>query len=140
MQKELRRLRKELEETRREAAGQSLDELVEACRPRGEARVLAALVPGAGPKELLDLCDRLRKKHPSFAGVLLGEDGDAVPVVAVVTKDLVAEGLQAGALVREIAGLLGGGGGGRPEMAQGRGKDASGLEAALARAWELLGG
>jgi len=93
--------------------------------------VLAVQVPGDA-KALRELADKLRDKLGSGV-VALGAvaDGKAVLLVAV-TKDLTGK-LKAGDLVREAAKLVGGNGGGKPDMAQAGGPDAAGLPAALAK-------
>ena len=135
---QLKQAQKALEQKRLADAGEALGDLMEGVREQGEARILAARVAGAGNKELLDLTDRLRKKHKSFAGILFGESEGQVALVAVATKDLVDRGIRAGDLVKACAGILGGGGGGRPEMAQGKGRDASKIPDAMDMAWEML--
>jgi alanyl-tRNA synthetase len=70
---------------------------------------------------------------------VLGSIVDEKPViVAACTEDLIKRGLHAGNLVREIAGLIGGSGGGRPNLAQAGGKDPNGLDAALAKIPEYI--
>ncbi len=81
---------------------------------------------------MLQIGDRLRDKLGSGI-VVLGAVLDGQPaLVAMVTKDLVGKGYDAGKLIRAIAPIVGGRGGGRPELAQGGGTDASKLDAALA--------
>jgi len=99
-------------------------------------RVLAAAVEVDDAKVLRDTGDQLRDKLGSGVIVLAGTGGAEVKLIAMVTKDLVGK-VQAGKLLGEIATVLGGRAGGRPDMAQGGGKDASQVPAALsaARAW-----
>ncbi|HET7500161.1 MAG TPA: alanine--tRNA ligase [Kofleriaceae bacterium] len=99
-------------------------------------KVLAAQVEVDDAKVLRDTGDQLRDKLGSGVVVLAGTGGPEVKLVAMVTKDLVGK-VQAGKLLGEIAGLLGGRAGGRPDMAQGGGKDAAQVPAALtaARKW-----
>ena len=75
--------------------------------------------------------------HDAGVVVLAGTDGAKVLLLAAVTKDLSAR-VNAGRLIKEIAPLVGGGGGGRPDFAQAGGKDPSGIDAALARAVESI--
>ncbi|MGE0867961.1 MAG: alanine--tRNA ligase [Kofleriaceae bacterium] len=96
-------------------------------------KVLAAAVPVDDVKVLRDTGDQLRDKLGSGVVVLAGTGGDEVKLIAMVTKDLVGR-VQAGKLLGEIAQQLGGRAGGKPEMAQGGGKDASAVPAALAAA------
>jgi len=99
-------------------------------------KVLAASVEVDDAKVLRDTGDQLRDKLGSGVIVLAGTGGAEVKLVAMVTKDLVGK-VQAGKLLGEIATVLGGRAGGRPDMAQGGGKDASQVPAALnaARKW-----
>jgi alanyl-tRNA synthetase len=99
-------------------------------------KVLAASVEVDDAKVLRDTGDQLRDKLGSGVVILLGTGGAEVKLVAMVTKDLVGK-VQAGKLLREVATLLGGRAGGRPDMAQGGGKDATQVPAALtaARKW-----
>jgi alanyl-tRNA synthetase len=82
---------------------------------------------------LRDTGDQLRDKLGSGVVVLAGTGGAEVKLVAMVTKDLV-ERVQAGKLLGEVAAQLGGRAGGRPDMAQGGGKDAAAVPSALAHA------
>jgi alanyl-tRNA synthetase len=93
--------------------------------------VLAAILPGADADSLREMTDRFKRRYPSGIAVLAAP-GDGRPVVvAAITDDLVKRGLHAGELVKFVAGPLGGGGGGKPGLAQAGGKDASRLEEAL---------
>jgi alanyl-tRNA synthetase len=84
--------------------------------------------------------DSLKKKAPSHA-ILLGSAGEGkVNFIAAVSDDLIAKGLKAGDWIRETAKVAGGGGGGRPQMAQAGGKDPAKLPDALARAREFAEG
>ncbi len=104
----------------------------------GGGRIVAAAVEEslqANPKQLLDLANRVQSKlgRPSVV-VLGGEFGGKAGLVALVSKDAVERGASAGSIIREIAPIVGGGGGGRDEMAQAGGKDPSKLGEALAAA------
>ena len=82
-------------------------------------------------------CDKLRDQMKSGVIVVGGVDGEKVTVLAMVTPDLVGR-FHAGKLVGELAKLVGGKGGGKPEMAQGGGNDPSKLDEALAKVPSLL--
>jgi alanyl-tRNA synthetase len=101
--------------------------------------VLTAIISGATAETLRTLSDHFRQRYPSGVAVLatVGE-GDRPVVVAAVTQDLVERGLRAGDLVGYVGGFLGGGGGGRPTLAQAGGKDASRLDEALASVSEWV--
>jgi alanyl-tRNA synthetase len=99
-----------------------------------DSRVLAARVDGMDRAQMRSLADSLRNKWKSAVVVLASAGDDGVAIVAAVTKDLTAK-VQAGKLVSALAAATGGKGGGRPDMAEGGGKDAGALDAALAAAY-----
>jgi len=140
----IRTLEKDLETARSQGAEDALAQLEAEIRTRetsaGNAAVLAAHVDGLDQKGLLELCDRLRKKHPSFAGILIGSGAGGLPLVATVTANLVGAGFDAGKLLSTVARTLGGGGGGRAEMARGKGSKPEAVPEALAAAWQILDG
>ena len=117
------------------SGGGARDLLAEVVTIKG-IQVLAAAVEVDDAKVLRDTGDQLRDKLGSGVIVLAGTGGAEVKLVAMVTKDLVGK-VSAGKLLGEIAVILGGRAGGRPDMAQGGGKDASQVPAALgaARKW-----
>jgi alanyl-tRNA synthetase len=114
------------------AGGGGRDLLAEAVTIKG-IKVLAAQVDVDDAKVLRDTGDQLRDKLGSGVVVLAGTGGSEVRLVAMVTKDLVDK-VSAGKLLGEVAAALGGKAGGRPDMAQGGGKDAAQVPAALAAA------
>ncbi|WP_242341198.1 MULTISPECIES: alanine--tRNA ligase [unclassified Anaeromyxobacter] len=118
------------------AAAQSGDLVAQAREVNGGAKVLAVRVQGDG-KSLRELADKLRDRIGKGVVALGAEqDGKAILLVAV-TKDLTAK-LKAGDLVKEAAKLVGGSGGGKPDLAQAGGSDPAGLERALAKVQELV--
>ncbi len=95
--------------------------------------VLTAIIDDVDIETLRALSDRFRQQHPSSVAVLATIADNGKPIVlAAVTEDLVSRGLHAGDLVKHVSRPLGGGGGGRPTLAQAGGKDATNLEQALA--------
>jgi alanyl-tRNA synthetase len=86
---------------------------------------------------LMAVEDSLKKKAGSYAVMLVSAGDGKVNFVAAVSDDLVAKGLKAGDWLRETAKVAGGAGGGRPQMAQGSGKDPAKLPDALAAAREF---
>lgn len=118
-------------------SGQSQD-FLDGLQEVGGVKVLTRRVDQIDAKVLRELADKIRDKIQSGVVVLGGTDGKKVLLLAAVTKDLTKK-INAGALIKEMAPMVGGGGGGRPDFAQAGGKDPSGLDAALARAIELVG-
>ncbi len=126
LEKEVRQLKATL------ASGQGSD-LADRATDVAGIKVLAARVDGADPKALREAVDRLKQRLGTAVVVLGSVEDDKARLVAGVTRD-VTDKVKAGALVGEIAPLVGGRGGGRPDMAQAGGSDPDGLDAALERA------
>jgi alanyl-tRNA synthetase len=130
------------ERAKREALGGEAERLSEAAVELAALGEGARLVVGesqapgaANPKQLLELANRVQSKLGGTAAIVLGGAGDGkVGLVALFSKDAVERGLSAGALIRELAPVVGGGGGGRDDMAQAGGKDPSKLGEALGAA------
>ncbi len=132
-------LEKKLAETQAKLVSGASQDLLDGLREVGGMKVLARRVDQIDAKVLRELADKIRDKMQSGVVVLGGTDGKKVLLLAAVTKDLTKK-VNAGSLIKEMAPLVGGGGGGRPDFAQAGGKDPSGLDAALERAYELIGG
>jgi alanyl-tRNA synthetase len=94
--------------------------------------VVAAVLPNADAETLRQMTDRFRQKYASGVVVLGSAVDDRPCIIAAVTDDLVKRGVHAGELVKQVAQMVGGSGGGRPNMAQAGGKDASRLPEAIA--------
>ncbi|MGG3940235.1 alanine--tRNA ligase [Peribacillus psychrosaccharolyticus] len=93
--------------------------------------VLSAKVQGVDMNNLRAMADDLKEKLGSAIIVLGSAQGDKVNLIAAVTKDYIAQGFHAGKVIKEVATRCGGGGGGRPDMAQAGGKDPEKLDDAL---------
>jgi alanyl-tRNA synthetase len=132
--KEVRQLKKQLVSAPKGGA-MSVDYLIEHATDVGGVRLVTAEVPG-GPNELRQLIDQLRRKAAPIA-VLLGnrqEEEKKVMLIAGLSRDLVERGLSAVEWVRSAAAIVGGSGGGRPDMAQAGGKLPERLPEAFAAA------
>ena len=127
-----RRLEKEVGKLKSQLASGKGSDLAEQAVDIFGVNVLAANVEGADSKSLRDAVDRLKNKLSPAVVVLATVEEGKVRLVAGVTKETTAT-IKAGELISEIAQLVGGKGGGRPDMAQAGGNDPSGLPAALAR-------
>ena len=88
--------------------------------------------------QLRDLAEQLAKKHESCAIILGSKSGDKCALVARVSADLVGKGLKAGDLIKQLAPMVGGGGGGKADFAQAGGKEPSGLAEALDKGRTLI--
>ena len=135
---ENRELQRRLERALRAGAADVVGELLATAQDVDGTRVVAGTVEVASPEELRALGDRLRERLGSGAAVLAARYDDRTALFAVATDDLVRAGVRADQLVREVAALTGGSGGGRAHMAQGGVGDPDRLPEALARAPEIV--
>ena len=97
-------------------------ELLDAATKVGDAHIIVGEVPQAPPEKLREAVDWLRQKSGSAAVMLFAPNDGKVTLLAGLTKDLVDRGLDAKSVLREAGKVVGGGGGGRPDLAQGGGK------------------
>ena len=122
---------RQLEQAMRRLARADFEVLLGGVMEIKGARVLAAQVDGGDPDRLREMADWFRDRVKSGVAVL-GTVKDGKPlIVAAVTEDLIGRGLKAGDIVREVAKVVGGGGGGRPDMAQAGGRNPDKLAEAL---------
>ena len=124
---------KEISVLRRDLAGDSFEAEIKNAPEVHGVRVLTAILPEANRDTLRDMTDRFRQQTQSGVAVLGAVIDDKPALIAAVTDDLVQKGLKAGDLVQVVAEVVGGSGGGRPNMAQAGGKDASKLAEALTK-------
>jgi alanyl-tRNA synthetase len=129
---------KALERAQKELAKARFGELLADTQTVKGAQALVARAQVETIDTLRDMTDWFREKYPSGVVVLGAVIADKPSIVVGVSKDLNGRGLDAGKLAREIAKLVGGSGGGRPNMAQAGGKDAGKLDEALAQANRLI--
>ena len=94
-------------------------------------RIVTVYLNGTTPDTLRSMMDKLRDKEPNAVGALIGTDGSKTTLAVGVGKNALARGLKAGALVKQIAAIAGGNGGGKPDFAQGGGADATKIDEAL---------
>lgn len=119
-----------------EAAGDVLDKVQEIAG----IKLLAAEIDGVDMNSLRELGDQFKEKLGEGVVVLASGAENKVSLMATATEGAIKQGAHAGNLVKAIAGLVGGGGGGRPNMAQAGGKNPAGINDALLKAAEVLKG
>lgn len=136
---EVKSLNAEIESLKNAAAGAALGNVLdEVCEVSG-VKFLGVSVKDVDMNELRNLSDDLKTKLGSGVVVLASAQGaDKVNFIVTATDDLVAKGVHAGNIIKAAAPKIGGGGGGRPNMAQAGGKNPSGIEDAIATAKEAL--
>jgi len=132
-----RELEKKLAQLQSTLAGSQSDDILSRARRLNGVSVVASRVEGVDDKGLRELADRLRDKlHPAVV-VLGAVQGERVALLAAVSKE-VTKHYHAGNIIKQIAPLVGGGGGGRPDFAQAGGKDPTRLDEALQKVYELI--
>jgi alanyl-tRNA synthetase len=138
LQEDLETTRKRLAQQRQEMAATEFSRKLDNVPSVAGVPVLAALVLDADADTLRAMTDRFRQRCPSGVVVVASAPDNRPVIIAAVTDDLVKRGLNAGDLVKTVAQVVGGSGGGRPTLAQAGGKDASKLSEALDKVSEYV--
>lgn len=137
MQAEAESLQKQLA-TLSQSGAVSAESLLEKSETVGGAKLIVVETPGANPNLMRQWIDQIRQKAGSSAVMFLAAQGeDKVILVGGLSRDLVAKGLSAGNWVRDVAPIVGGGGGGKPDLAQAGGKEPGKIGDALVKAREV---
>ncbi|MCQ2494204.1 MAG: DHHA1 domain-containing protein, partial [Lachnospiraceae bacterium] len=140
MMAEIKTLQSELESMKAKAAKEALGDVMNQVVEIKGVKLLATSVAGVDMNGLRDLGDQLKTKLGEGVVVLLSDLDGKVNMIAMATDGAVAKGAHAGNLIKGIAALVGGGGGGRPNMAQAGGKNPAGIPSAVAEAAKVLEG
>ncbi|MBI1259819.1 MAG: alanine--tRNA ligase, partial [Chloroflexi bacterium] len=139
LQIELAQSKKHADQLQRQVARQSFDDLLGKLEQVDGKQALIAQLDDVPSDTLREMSDWFRSAVRSGGVMVLGSVSEGKPqLVVAVTDDLTKQGVHAGSLIKQIASVIGGGGGGRPTMAQAGGKDASRMGDALAEARKLL--
>jgi alanyl-tRNA synthetase len=136
--KDLKSARKEIEELKKKEATGGASSVLDNPDDVNGTKVIVAEIKGADMNTLRGMCDTAREKYDDSVIMLISGE-DKVSCAAAATKKAVAKGIHCGKLIGQVAKFVGGGGGGRPDMAQAGGKNPSGIKEALAKASELIG-
>lgn len=136
---EIKTLKSENEKLKSKLASDSLGDVMNQVRDVSGVKLLAANVPELDMNGLRNLGDKLKDKLREGVVILASSTApDKVSLVAMVTDEAISKGAHAGNLIKELAVFVGGGGGGRPNMAQAGGKNAAGIDKAIEKASEIL--
>ncbi len=138
MQEEIKSLHSENEKLKSRLANDSLGDVMNQVQEVAGVKLLAAKVADVDMNGLRNLGDQLKDKLGEGVIVLASVSDGKVNLMATATEEAQKKGAHAGNLIKAIAGLVGGGGGGRPGMAQAGGKNPAGVEEALKKAGEVL--
>lgn len=140
MMEEIKVLHSENEKLKSKLANDSLGDVMNQVQEIKGVKVLATKVMDVDMNGLRNLGDQLKEKLGEGVIVLASVQGDKVNLMAAATDEAQKKGAHAGNLIKAIASLVGGGGGGRPNMAQAGGKNPAGVDAALAKVYEVAEG
>jgi alanyl-tRNA synthetase len=137
---ENKKLKKQLKKGSAGDLKSAVQKLLNEAESVGESKIIIGEIPGASVEAIRMQIDWLRKKAPSSVTVIASAtDDNKVLLFAAVTNDLIdSKGLKAGDIVKKIAPIVGGGGGGRPQMAQAGGKNPDKISEAIAAAQKLI--
>ncbi|SHN54568.1 alanyl-tRNA synthetase [Butyrivibrio hungatei DSM 14810] len=138
LQDELKALKSENESLKSKEAQAALGDVMDQVQEVNGVKVLATSVKGVDMNGLRDLGDQMKAKIGEGVVVLISEADGKVNLIVMATDGALAKGAHAGNLVKAIAPKVGGGGGGRPNMAQAGGKNPAGIQDALAEATKVL--
>ena len=138
LQKELKALQSENESLKSKAAQDALGDVMDQVVEIKGVKVLSARADGVDMNGLRDLGDQLKEKLSEGVIVLASEKDGRVNLIAMATEESMRKGAHAGNLIKGIAGKVGGGGGGRPNMAQAGGKNPAGIKDALEEAISVI--
>lgn len=135
---EMKALQSENESLKSKAAKEALGDVMDQVQEIKGVKLLAAKVSGVDMNGLRDLGDQLKTRLGEGVVVLISDSEGKVNLIAMATDAAMEKGAHAGNLIKGIASLVGGGGGGRPNMAQAGGKNPAGMDAAIAETAKVL--
>ena len=135
---DMKAMQGEIESLKSKAAKDALGDVMNQVVDVNGVKLLATSVEGVDMNGLRDLGDQLKDKLGQGVVVIASSANDKVNLIAMATEDAMAKGAHAGNLIKGIAALVGGGGGGRPNMAQAGGKNPAGIPDAIAKVAEVL--
>ncbi len=138
LQGEIHELKKAVDELNSKIAAAETAKIEEKIKDTGKFKLLFCEMPGMAPDALRTAGDKLKDKYSDIAAVLYSAQPGKISLAAVCGKDAIKNGANAGAILKKISPILGGGGGGRPDSAFSGGKDITKIADAEAEFYELL--
>ena len=136
---ELKDTKQALEKAESKLAGSKIDDIIAKAVAIGNIKVAVARLDGTDANELRKMTDTVKAENQNMVIVLAAVNGEKLTFCAACGKEAIANGAHAGNLVREIAKICGGNGGGKPDSAMAGGKDASQVDKALDSAKDIIG-
>ena len=135
---ELKEKDKEIAELKSKLTSGAEDDILKSVKEINRIKVVAYSVSDVDGNALRDLADKVRNKIGSGVVVLLSDVQGKVNLVAMATKDVVSSGVHCGKIIKEVATIVGGGGGGRPDMAQAGGKNPEKINEAVDKTYSIV--
>ena len=135
---EIKEKEKEILELKSKLASGVEDEILSSVKEINGVKVAAYAVEGIDGNSLRDLGDKVRNKLSTGVVVLFSNVGGKVNLIAMSTKDVLDKGIHCGKIIKEVASIVGGGGGGRPDMAQAGGKNPENIKTALEKTYSVI--
>ena len=137
---ELKNANRELESVKARLAAEKAGDVMSNAEKIGDIDLVCARLDGQSVDALKTMADDIKAKNENAVIVLAANTDGKITFVAMAAKNAVSKGVHSGKIINEITAIAGGSGGGKPDMAQGGGKDASKIDEALAAVSELVKG
>ncbi|OAA86048.1 alanine--tRNA ligase [Clostridium coskatii] len=135
---ELKELEKEIEELKLKVAGSAEDDILKSVEKIGGIDLFTGILKDVDGNSLRELADKIRSKSENCVVLLGSSIGGKVQLVAMATKEAVKSGIHCGKIIKEVAAITGGGGGGRPDMAQAGGRLPDKLQEAIGKSNTII--
>lgn len=133
-----KKLNKEVQQLKQGSLGKSADALIANAKEVSGVKIITEKLEGVNAEDLRNTADALRKSIRSVAIVLGSTEDGRVVLITCLSKDLIKRGLHAGHIAKDIAKIVGGGGGGKPDMAQAGGQLPDRLDEALKTSYKII--
>ena len=130
---------KQIEAFKAKMAAAKANNIMTGIKHIGELNVLTAQIDGMAVDEIKSMADKVKAEVENSVVVIASNTDGKITFVAMASKEAVAKGVHCGNIIREITAIAGGKGGGKPDMAQGGGTDASKIDDALAKVDDIIG-
>ena len=135
---EIKEKEKEIAELKSKLTSGAEDDIIKSAKEMNGIKVVSYALEDVDGNALRDLADKIRNKIGTGVVVLMSNNGGKVNLVAMATKDSLAKGVHCGNIIKSVAQIVGGGGGGRPDMAQAGGKNPAGISEAVEKVFEIV--
>ena len=133
-----RELEKQIDDFKQKMAAAKANNIMAGRKHIGDIQLFTAQVDGMGADEMKAMADKIKAEVPNSVAVMGALTDGKITFVAMASKDAVKMGIHCGQIIKEITAIAGGRGGGKPDMAQGGGSDASKIDDALAKVDEIV--